>query len=65
LNIQLIQPGTDSYAQTSAFSCRGLAFYHKSDCDRVIADYSKAAEMIPHSTVPLNNRGNAYCNKGK
>jgi len=47
-----------------AYSNRGLAYMHKGDADRAIADINKAIELDPTMAVAYFNRGEVYAARG-
>ena len=48
-----------------AFMNRGLAYKHKGQWDRAIADYSEAIRLKSDSAQVYNNRGNAFYYNGQ
>jgi tetratricopeptide (TPR) repeat protein len=44
----------------NAFYYRGLAYQKKQEWDRAIADFTKALELEPQSTLALSDRGETY-----
>ncbi len=47
------------------YNSRGIAWYHKGDYDKAIADFTKAIELKPDDAEAFNNRGNAWRGKGE
>ena len=43
-----------------SYNNRGVAYFHKGDLDRAIADYGEAIRLDPKLAAAYNNRGNAY-----
>ncbi len=47
-----------------AYSNRGLAYFHKGDYDRAIAEYTRAIELNPRDAETYAKRGSAYIGLG-
>src|SRR5215831_14700689 len=62
---QIIQSGRKNQKNlASAYFNRGLAYGHKGDFDRAIADYTQGIQLSPKESRAYTNRGLAYSNKG-
>lgn len=53
-----------SKAIAEAYNNRGVAWHHKGDYEKAIADYNRALELHPRYAEALNNRGVARAYKG-
>ena len=48
-----------------AYECRGLAYRHRGDLGRAIADYTAAIRLAPASATAYEDRGNAFRDRGE
>src|SRR5262249_37765278 len=53
--IRLLSRYLKDHKVAAAYSARGLAFYHKKDYERSVADYAKAIRLDPTDALTLNN----------